>query len=70
MTIIKIWKFYIKIFKKRIFIDAKWHKLLFISFKYLIKELEQNLNIFLETFKKIQKKWPLLKKENINTSTF
>ncbi len=56
---------------KKIFIDAKWHRVAFpLALNISHKELEQNLNIFLETFKKIQKKWPLLKKESINTPTF
>jgi len=60
-----------EMFKKKILIDAKWHRVCFpLSLKISHKELNNNLEIFFHIFKETAKKWPKLKKRKIEELFF
>ena len=56
-------------FEKKIFLDAKWHRVAFpVSLTITKKEIDKNLEIFISLFKKIQSNWP--KYKNIKTKQY
>lgn len=60
-----------KMLDKNIVIDCKWHRVcLPLALNISKKNLEKNLDIIIETFKKIHSNWPQLRKKIIKKEIF